>query len=231
MRRLSPSLEDYLEAIGALIRESEVARVRDIARRLGVGMPAVTSALRTLSDRELVHYEPYQYITLTARGREAAEEISRRHSLLRDFLTDVFGLDEKTAEANACRMEHAIDAEVMEKFRRFTRFVQQCPRAGADWVEAFRTRGERNPDSAQCRQCLDKAVRKFEAGGPSASSDPQRSVEKTTCRIPPPRITRTPPPRPAARPCRWRWLRKGKLSAWQACTADGRSSIGWPKWA
>ncbi|HAU38767.1 MAG TPA: metal-dependent transcriptional regulator, partial [Phycisphaerales bacterium] len=58
--RLSPTLEDYLEAIYSEIRASRVARVRDIARALKVGMPAVTAALKTLARRELVNYEPYQ---------------------------------------------------------------------------------------------------------------------------------------------------------------------------
>ena len=91
--RLSPSLEDYLEAILHLVRRDRVARVRDIAKRLGIGMPSVTVALKALSQRKLVNYDPYQVITLTDHGREVAEEISRWHLVLRRFLTEVLGLD------------------------------------------------------------------------------------------------------------------------------------------
>ncbi|MCL2701763.1 MAG: metal-dependent transcriptional regulator [Phycisphaerae bacterium] len=113
--KLSPSQEDYLEAVLDLVRAGQVARVRDIARRLGVGMPSVTVALRQLSSRGLVNYDPYQVVTLTAAGRQAGEEIERRHRVLESFLTDVLGLDEAVARANACRMEHAVDATVLER--------------------------------------------------------------------------------------------------------------------
>lgn len=137
-KKLTPSLEDYLEAILAVIREHRVARVRDIAGHLHVGMPAVTSALKTLAKRELVNYEPYQYITLTDRGRELASEISRRHDLLRRFLVGVLGVGPDVAEANACRMEHAIDPDVLEKLRKLAQFTQECPGDGKNWIELFR---------------------------------------------------------------------------------------------
>ncbi|MBW2643899.1 MAG: metal-dependent transcriptional regulator, partial [Deltaproteobacteria bacterium] len=66
---LTPAMEDYLEAIFNLDREKRVVRVRDIAKRLGVRMPTVTSMLKTLSKRELVDYEKYEYLELTDNGR------------------------------------------------------------------------------------------------------------------------------------------------------------------
>jgi DtxR family Mn-dependent transcriptional regulator len=50
---LTPAMEDYLEAIFNLGKEKRVVRVKDIAKRLGVKMPTVTSMLNTLSKREL----------------------------------------------------------------------------------------------------------------------------------------------------------------------------------
>ena len=72
-RRLTASLEDYLEAVLMLVRQKRVARVRDIAKRVGVGMPSVTTALKGLARRELVNHDPYEAVTLTDRGREVAE--------------------------------------------------------------------------------------------------------------------------------------------------------------
>ena len=135
--RLSPTLEDYLEAIHAEIRANRVARVRDIARALKVGMPAVTAALKTLGRRELVNYEPYQFVTLTDRGRAAAEEVSRRHGLLREFLREVLALDEAEAETNACRMEHAVDAKVVQRLSRLTSHARALRRAGEPWDRMF----------------------------------------------------------------------------------------------
>jgi len=121
-RRLTASQEDYLEAILALIHEGGSARVRDLAKRLSVAMPSVTGALKTLAKRELVHYEPYQLVTLTARGAEMADRIRRRHQVLRRLLEEVLEIDEATAETAACRMEHAVEGVVLERLESLVEF-------------------------------------------------------------------------------------------------------------
>jgi len=136
-KKLTRSLEDYLEAILVLVRQHRVARVRDIARRLHVGMPSVTAALKTLTRRKLVNYDPYQVVTLTDLGREQAEAVSMRHETLRRFLTDVLGLDADAADENACRMEHAIDQAVLDRLRQFSDFAESCGRADPRWLERF----------------------------------------------------------------------------------------------
>ena len=142
-RQLTGSLEDYLEAILLLVRQGQVARVRDIAHRLGVGMPSVTAALKTLTKRGLVNYDPYQVITLTGTGRAAAEGVQGRHQVLRRFLTEVLALDDQAAEANACRMEHAVDDRALRRLSEFVEYVQAGRRAGEDWMADFRPRRAR----------------------------------------------------------------------------------------
>lgn len=136
-KKLTASLEDYLEAILHLVQRGRVARVRDIAAHVGVGMSAVTAALKTLSKRGLVNYDPYQVITMTSRGRAAAERVTRRHRFLRRFLTDVLGLDEPTAEANACRLEHAVDEVLLERLHRFAEFVDSRTGGGDNMIGDF----------------------------------------------------------------------------------------------
>ncbi len=153
-KRLSSSLEDYLEAILLLIRRGRVARVRDIAQQTKVAMSSVTAALKTLSGRGLVNYDPYQVITLTEEGRAIAEQIHHRHEILRRFMTDVLGLDGETAEANACRMEHATDDVALERLTKFAEFIRRCPRAGGDWIDNFLRYCMGKYDPARCRQCI-----------------------------------------------------------------------------
>jgi DtxR family Mn-dependent transcriptional regulator len=124
---LSASLEDYLEAIFILVQERRVARVKDIAERLGVQMPSVTGALRSLAKKGLVDHDPYSYITLTPKGERIARDLVRRHTVLTDFLTDFLGLDQGTAERNACEMEHAIEPIVLD---RLVEFVERKGRPG-----------------------------------------------------------------------------------------------------
>jgi DtxR family Mn-dependent transcriptional regulator len=125
VEKLSPSMEDYLEAVLALIRTGQVARVRDIAGRLGVGMSSVSIALRALGAKGLVNYDPYQVVTLTDEGRRLGECVDRRHTVLGEFLTDVLGVAPAVAQANACRIEHAIDDEVLERLREFMDCVKK----------------------------------------------------------------------------------------------------------
>ncbi len=123
--QLSATLEDYLEAISRIISKSRVARVRDIAAAVGVHNSTVTAALKSLSEKGLVDYSPYEVTTLTASGRRAANEIVRRHRLIREFLTEVLLVDEEVADANACRMEHVMDKQVLERLTVFAQLAQQ----------------------------------------------------------------------------------------------------------
>jgi DtxR family Mn-dependent transcriptional regulator len=108
---LGRAAEDCLESILALGCERRSVRVKDLARRLAVSAPTVVSALSALERRGLVEHEHYGGVYLTPRGRSRADEVYRRHRLLRRFLQDVAGVAVATAERDACRLEHALSAE------------------------------------------------------------------------------------------------------------------------
>ena len=76
---LTPTMEDYLEAIYNLGNEKRVVRVKDIAKRLEVKMPTVTNMLKSLSKEGLIDYEKYEYLELTDKGVDVGKEIHRRH--------------------------------------------------------------------------------------------------------------------------------------------------------
>ncbi len=128
---LSQSRGDYLECIYHLSRERGVARVKEIAARSGVRAPSVTGALRGLSARGLVRHDPYQFVTLTAAGERAARDLVRRHAALAAFLKDILGVEATAAQRNACRIEHEIEPEVLERLARFVRRVERCRAGGA----------------------------------------------------------------------------------------------------
>ena len=67
--KVSASLEDYLEAIYHTVEAKGAARAKDIVMRLGVHNSSVTQALRSLSEKELINYAPYDVITLTDKAR------------------------------------------------------------------------------------------------------------------------------------------------------------------
>ena len=153
--RLSSAMEDYLEAIYQLEKERRIARVRDIARRLGVKMSSVSSALKSLNSRGLISYDPHQYITLTERGIAKAKEIVRRHEVLKRFLSNVLQLEDDAAEDNACSMEHQLDPEVIDRLVGLAQFVETCPVDQTRWLEGLR-------DSCEdCTSCLTTAKKKL----------------------------------------------------------------------
>ena len=115
MSNLSASLEDYLEVIGNLEEENHNPRVKDIAERLGLSKPSVHTALHELENRGMITHEHYGAIILTAKGKEAYEEIKYKHDSLKLYLTKVLGVSDETADKDACAMEHIISEETFEK--------------------------------------------------------------------------------------------------------------------
>ncbi|BAI80752.1 transcriptional regulator, MntR family [Deferribacter desulfuricans SSM1] len=123
--KLSKNMEDYLEAIYIILKENPVARVKEIADRLGVKKSSVTNALKQLSEKNLINYDRYSHITLTDEGRKYAKEIYHKHTTMTKFLVEILCVDKKRAEENACRMEHVIDKDIFEKFERFLSFFTE----------------------------------------------------------------------------------------------------------
>ena len=115
---MTKSLEDYLEEIHVLIRETGRARVRDVARALNVKMPSVVKGITELKKLGLVTQEPYSDIELTTKGRRCAAMVLGRHNVLRDFLVSL-GVSAAIADKDACLMEHILSAETMDRIRDF----------------------------------------------------------------------------------------------------------------
>ncbi len=152
---LSASLEDYLEAIFRIVQEKQAARAKDIGKRLQVGRSSVTGALRALSERELINYAPYDLVTLTDKGRAVAEDVVRRHEVLRDFFVKVLAVERGDADQAACRMEHAIPEAILERFLEFVEFVERCPRGGSKWIKGFGYYCDHDKATGNCEQCVE----------------------------------------------------------------------------
>ena len=133
-RKISASLEDYLEAIYHISKAKQVARARDIAKRVGVRASSVTGALRHLTERGLINYSPYEVITLTKDGIRCAEDVIERHKTLHALFGDILGLDAERADDAACRAEHALDPDIHKRLATFVGFMRNRP----DIIEAFR---------------------------------------------------------------------------------------------
>jgi DtxR family Mn-dependent transcriptional regulator len=147
---LSESLQDYLEAVYLLVQRHGMARMKEIAALVGVGKSSVTCAVQALAERGLVNYEPYQYVTLSEEGEAMGKVLLRRHRVLKRFLMRVIGVAEAEAETIACKMEHVIKGDVLDRFVRFLHFAEQRSGVDGSWAEAFREfcRHAGNPDAS-----------------------------------------------------------------------------------
>ena len=102
--------EDYLETILMLCKHHGSARSVDIAAHLGVSKPSVSFAMKHLREDGYIQMDRDNYISLTDSGMEIAQRIYDRHKVLTRILT-LIGVDEKTAEHDACRVEHDISVK------------------------------------------------------------------------------------------------------------------------
>lgn len=116
---LGESLEDYLESL--LILEERHGKIRcvDVANLMGVSKPSVNKAMNVLKDKGYVLQESYGDIHFTTEGKKIAEKIYDRHKTISRFLQEILGVDEVTADEEACHIEHVISEETFQKIAHF----------------------------------------------------------------------------------------------------------------
>ena len=116
-KTLHASGEDYLEIILVLQKKLGMVHSVDVARHMEVSKPSVCHAVATLRDGGFLTMDEDHFLHLTDVGREVAERIYERHCFFTEQLITA-GVDPKTAEADACRIEHTISQDSFEKIRR-----------------------------------------------------------------------------------------------------------------
>ena len=114
--KLHASGEDYLEAILVLHKKMGMVRSVDVARHMEVSKPSVCHAVATLRDGGFIMMDEDHFLHLTDVGREVAEKVYKRHCFFTEQLTAA-GVDPKTAEADACRIEHIISDENFSRLK------------------------------------------------------------------------------------------------------------------
>ena len=114
--KLHASEEDYLETILVLQKKRGMVRSVDVARHLEVSKPSVCHAVATLRDGGFLTMDEDHFLHLTDVGREVAERIYERHCFFTEQLIAA-GVDPKTAEADACRIEHIISDESFDRLK------------------------------------------------------------------------------------------------------------------
>ena len=114
---LQESGEMYLETIYILSLKSRYVRAIDVGEYLGYSKPSVSRAMGLLKNGGYVTADENGFLSLTEAGREIAEKIYERHTVLTDVLVHL-GVDRETAVEDACRIEHVISDQSFQAIKR-----------------------------------------------------------------------------------------------------------------
>ena len=114
--KIQESAENYLEVILMIHNRQGNVRSIDIANELSFSKPSVSVAMKNLRTNGYIEMDKDGFITLLDKGREIAEKIYERHTLISNWLMHM-GVSPETAAEDACRIEHVISAETFEKLK------------------------------------------------------------------------------------------------------------------
>lgn len=114
-KKVTPSLEDYLETIFFLRARNGDVRVTDVANEMSISKPSVNKAINVLKAQGLVSHEHYGLLNLTEPGEALASSVANRHFVIKKFLMNILGVEEGLADEEACKLEHSISTETVKK--------------------------------------------------------------------------------------------------------------------
>lgn len=115
--KIYESGENYLETILLLRRKNCVVRSIDVAEHLGVSKASVSFAMKALQEAGYIEMLDTKELHLTQAGETLARTVYERHRFFTDWLSSL-GVDQATAEQDACRMEHCVSAESFAAIKR-----------------------------------------------------------------------------------------------------------------
>ena len=121
---LQESGEMYLETILILSRKSQFVRSIDVSEYMNFSKPSVSRAIGLLKSGGYINVDRNGYITLTDSGNEIACKIYERHNVLSEFLKNI-GVDEETATADACKIEHNISDKTFEALKKHIKLFEK----------------------------------------------------------------------------------------------------------
>lgn len=132
---ITAKMEDYLEAISIIQNHDEGVRVKDLADYLNIQPPSVVDMIKNLKKLDLVTQENRGNILLTSQGLKIARITIKKHNLLKDFFQKVLGVDPKTAEIDACEVEHLLSKKTIQKLSAYMQYLQNNKKDLLDWTK------------------------------------------------------------------------------------------------
>lgn len=123
----TPAEENYLKAVYRLSEKDQSVSTNDLAQELGTSPASVTDMVKRLSEKKLLHHQPYKGVRLTATGRRAALDIVRKHRLWEVFLAEKLQINWDSIHDIAEQLEHIQAPELIRKLDAFLGFPRFDP--------------------------------------------------------------------------------------------------------
>ena len=121
---LTSGLEDYLEEIYIAHLNNTPLKGAELARKLNISRASVSEALSRLVARKLIKYNSYETISLTSKGLNEAQKVYAKHRILKDFFEEILGISADEASENACKIEHIISQNILDKMTKYTNYCK-----------------------------------------------------------------------------------------------------------
>ena len=121
---IQESGEMYLETILILSQQGGSVRSLDVANYMGYSKPSISRAMGILKNEEYITIDENGFIKLTPSGSKIAKKIYERHVIICDLLKNI-GVDKKTAEEDACRIEHVISDKTFKAIKKFNKSLTE----------------------------------------------------------------------------------------------------------
>lgn len=119
--KIQESGENYLETILILQQRSGSVRSIDVANELGFTKASISRAMGILKEAGYLVMEPNGNLVLTEAGKQRANAVYERHTLIADFLQMTLGVDREIAVQDSCRIEHIISEESFSRIREYVK--------------------------------------------------------------------------------------------------------------
>ena len=119
--------EDYLEVIAELVELKGYATTLDISRYMNVSPPSVTKMLQKLDEKKYIEYEKYHGINLTTNGKQVADSIRRKHSILLEFF-EILNIGQEIANQDTEGLEHHLNPKTIRQLRNYITFLKSNPK-------------------------------------------------------------------------------------------------------
>jgi DtxR family Mn-dependent transcriptional regulator len=126
-RAFSESVEEYVEGIFRLQTEVDRVSTGEIAVYMCVSAGSATSMVKKLAELGLVEHAPYQGIRLTEFGEKVAKQLTRAHRIIERFLVDHLELPWNDVHELACKLEHYISEDIVDRIDEKLGHPTTCP--------------------------------------------------------------------------------------------------------